>query len=339
MKFILLLFIFVSNAFALDAVITVLETPMLKYKSYDAPVVQYLRKGDVIKIDPALANSKEYDQMGTYTSKTEPDSDDEFIMTLDRQGNKVWVIRRHLYIYTENEDEFNQTIANKDETDYRLEEPLPKKYPLESPTGYRGQFNLGIAQSYTESYDYDSSVKMKGYQSPINATVTLLRQAPTDKQDRFYIGGTLNFRYFKNSYSLMNSRFTTETGMRLGVGPTISYDAFKGQKNRVNLSGSIMVNLFNQLTINQEDQSSNTDERIYRTISVSPRLDIQYHRKKVVEDIDFIIGTALEMDSPATYRSQNAASQIGWWRRGGNDKFNTRATFTLAGYLGIQSAY
>ncbi len=338
MKIFLALLFISTNALALEAVVTVLETPMLKTRSYEAPVVQYLRKGDVIKIDPALGNSTKYDHMGTYQAK-EPESDDEFIMTLDRQGNKVWVIRRHLYIYSENEDEFNQVIAKKDETDYRLEEPLPKKYPLYSPTGYRGQVTLGITQPYTESYDYDSSVKMKGYQSPLDVVITLLRQTPTDKQDRFYIGGTLNVKYFTNSYSLMNSRFSEETGIRLGLGPTISYDTFKGHKNRVNLYGTILINFFNQLTITQTDQNSNSDERIYRTISVSPRLGIQYHRKQIFEDIDFVIGTALEIDSPATYRSQNAATQIGWWRRGGNDKFNTRATFTLAGYLGIQAAY
>lgn len=339
MKIFLALLFISAKAFALEAVITVLETPMLKTRSYEAPVVQYLRKGDVIKIDPALANTKKYDHMGKYKPKTSPDSDEEFVMTLDRQGNKVWVIRRHLYIYSENEEEFDQTIAKVDETDYRLEEPLPKKYPLESPSGYRGQVTFGITQPYTESYDYDSTVKMKGYQSPLDVNITLLRQAPTDNQDRFYLGGTLGVRYFSNSYSLTNNRFAKENGLRLGLGPTMSYDTFKGEKDRVNLYGTIMINLFNQLTISQEDQNSNTDERIYRTISVSPRLGIQYHRKKILEDIDFIIGTALEIDTPSTYRSQNAASQIGWWRRGGNDKFNTRATFTLAGYLGIQSAY
>jgi hypothetical protein len=335
MKIFILLFFISFKTFALDAVVTVLETPMLQDNNYDAFVVQYLRKGDVIKIDPALANTDKYDELG----KNFNPMDEEFVATLDRQGHKVYVIKRHLYIYYETQKEFLQTTKKKDETDYRLEEPLPKKYPLYSPSGYRGQFLMGLTQPNYESYHYDSVIKGKGYQSPLDFNLTFMRQAPDDKYDRFFIGGTFNVRTFSNTYSLLNGRYSEEKGTKLGIGPYIAYDAYKGEKNRLNVYGSINVNLFNQLSITQTDQSSQSDNRIYRGISIAPRMGIQYHRKDIVEDIDFILGTSMEIEPPTTFTAKNAANHETWWRHGGSDKFNTRATFTLAGYLGIQSAY
>lgn len=363
MKKILLVFMFsISNAFALDAVVTVLETPLLKSKSYDAPVVQYLRKGDVIKVHPSLNNNSDYDHLAPSPAKlaklkkemdespewnqdplfkgqpTSASIDDEFIPTLDRQGNTVYVIRDHLYVFFTNPKELNQTTLRKDPTDYRLEEPLPKKYPLFSPSGYRGQVTLGLTQPYYESYPYLSNVKTKGYTSPIDLNMTYLRKTPDDKYDRFYFGGTFNLRTFSNSYTLFNGVSAKEQGIKLGIGPYISYDAFKGQENRINLYGSINVNFFNQLNVAQE-KGGIEEQRNYRTITIAPRIGVQYHRKQILEDVDFVLGTSMEMEPATTFRSSSAANQQSWWVNRGSDKFKTRTTFTLGGYVGFQAAY
>lgn len=362
-KLLFLLMILSFEALALEAVVTVLETPLFKYRSYEAPVVQYLRKGDVIKIHPSVGNERKFDQHApapeklALLQKRMKDSpeynqdplfrgeaentyfiEDEFIPTLDRQGNTVYVLSEHIYVYFGDSREFNQTLTRKDPTDYRLEEPLPRNYPLKSISGYRGQFLLGVTQPHFESYPYRDNFKTKGYTSPIDLNLTLLRQAPGAYHERLFIGGTLNFRSFENSYTFHDRRFSEEEGMKLGLGPTISYDAFKGEKNRVNLAATIMINFFDQLNITQTlDQTS--EARTYNAYSVAPRLSLQYHRKQVFPDIDFVLGTALEAGTAATYRAKNAGGQISWWQHLGNDKFTTRTTFNLGGYLGIQSAY
>lgn len=362
-KILLSLFFLSSQVLALDAVVTVLETPLFKYRSYEAPVVQYLRKGDVIKIHPSIANDSKFDayapapeklkelqaQMrNTPEYKQDPIFrgeaentyylEDEFIPTLDRQGNTVYVLSEHIYVYFGDSREFAQNVAKKDPTDYRLEEPLPKTYPLRSRSGYRGQFIIGLTQPYYESYPYRDSFKRKGYDSPIDINLTLMRKAPGNYHDRLFLGGTLNVRSFKNTYSFHDRRFAEENGLRLGLGPTISYDAFKGEKNRVNLSATVILNFFDQLKITQSlDQKS--DVRSYRALSLVPRLALQYHRKEIFPEIDFVLGTALEAATPATYRAQDGGSENTWWQHLGNDKFTTRSTFSLSGYLGIQSAY
>lgn len=363
-KIIALMIFFCFEAHALEAVITVLEAPMFKDKSYDAPVVQYLRKGDVIKIHPSIANDHRFERYAPSPEKLKalqekmrnsPEwkqdplfrgeeantyyLEDEFIPTLDRQGNQVYVLSDHIYVYFGDSREFTQFQNKKDPTDYRLEEPLPKNYPIKSPSGYRGQFIIGVTQPYFESYPYPDQVRTKGYQSPIDANLTLLRQAKGNYHDRLFIGGTLNVRSFENSYTFATKRYSEEKGIKLGLGPTLSYDAFKGEKNRINLSVNIIVNLFNQLSITQTD-GINTDSRDYQGYSISPRLALQYHRKGVVlEDVDFVLGTALETETATSFQAKTGASQASWWRNLGDDKFTTRTTFTLGGYIGIQSAY
>lgn len=362
---IIFLFILISKAIALEAVVTVLETPLLSSPQYTAPVVQYLRKGDVIKIHPSVANDREMDKYAppeanllylkqklkeTPEYKQDPMfrgeeantayMEDEFIPTLDRQGNTVYVISSHIYIYFNDKRELRQKITAEDPTDYRLEEPLPKNYPLKTESGFRGQFLLGITQPSYESYDYNASFKTKGYESPLDLSYTLLKQAPGNYQERFFIGGTLAFRHFKNMYSFGNQRLAREEIFRLGAGPTVSYDAFKGEKDRINLSGTIIVNFFDRNYINQLSEAILAEEeREFQGFSVAPRVAIQYHRKQIVEDIDFVLGTMMEIGTPTTYRAKNAGKEPLFWRDLGNDKFTTRTTFTLGGYIGLQSAY
>lgn len=342
-KFYFLFLLLTTKVFALEAVVTVLESPLLKSPSYDAQVVQYLRKGDVIKIHPSIANDRKFNQYRPKDKKFSESKEtyyleDEFIPTLDRQGNTVYVLSEHLYVYFGDSREFDQTVARKDPTDYRLEEPLTKNYPLSSPSGYRGQVILGITQPYYESYPYFDNFKTKGYTTPIDLNLTLLRQAPGDYQDRLFIGGTLNLRLFENSYTFQDRRYSKEEAFRLGLGPTISYDAFKGEKNRINLSATVIVNLIDRMQITQALDSAQ-ETRLYTGLSLIPRLALQYHRKSITEEVDFVLGTAMEVGTPTSYRAQNGAGQASWWQHLGNDKFTTRTTYSIGGYIGVQSAY
>jgi hypothetical protein len=355
-KYLYFLVLFTLEAHALQAVVTVLEAPLFKDKSYTSPVVQYLRKGDIINIDSSLENDRTIEQYAPSPEKiknyqdqnTDPffegenkniaSIEDTFIPTVDRQGHIVYILSEHIYIYFNNAREYEQKISSKDPTDYRLEEPLPPKYPFKTLSGLRGQFLLGFNQPYSESYEYRSSIKSKGYSSPVDLSYSILKQATGNYQERLFLGGTLNFKYFKNSYLFFDNRTSTEQSIKLGVGPTISYDAFKGEKNRINLSGTISFNFFNRLYITQTLKDEK-DARTYAAYSLAPRISIQYHRKKIINDLDFILGTMMEIETVSTFNAKNAGKQESWWKNLGNDKFMTRTVFALGGFLGIQTAY
>lgn len=342
MKKFALLFFFSFNAFALEAVVTVLETPMLKEKSLDSKVVQYLRKGDVIKIHPSLGNDPRFDEYapieGYYAPEGSIIRQDPFIPTLDRQGNTVYVISEHLYIYYEDSREFNEPRLSKDPTDYRLEEPLPKNYPLPVKSGYRGLFYLGLSGPNYESYKYQDSVRMKGYQSPVNVGITLLKQAPGNHDERLFIGGSLFVKTFKNTFYFNDQRISREESLSLGIGPTISYDGYKGEKDRLNLNLSLICNVFDQMEIKQKLGNAQED-RLYRGYSFSSNVSLQYHRRNVLEEIDFVLGTGVEITLPSTLQAKNAGKTPNWWNNLGNDPLNRRISYSLTAFMGLQSSY
>lgn len=363
MKLLLLAFLFITaKAFALEAVVTVLEAPLLRAKSYDAPVVQYFRRGDVIKVHPALKNTTKYDDMapppGKYRElKKKLESlpewqdplfkdgkehtayiEDEFIPVVDRLGNIAYVLSEHIYVYFEDEREFAQIVPKKDPTDYRLQEPLPKNFPLFKPTGSRGQIFVGMSQAYNESYNYPDSVKTKSYANPVELYMSVLKQAPHDLRDRFYIGANWYFRGYENSYDFFDFRSAKEKYFQFAIGPLLSYDAYKGEKNRLNISYAINLIPINNLMITQE-LDDKKEQRVYRAINFSSRLGFQYHRKEIAEDMDFVLGTFMHYESPASFQAQDAGSNRNWWRKIGGEKYTTRGFFTLTGYLGVQAAY
>ncbi len=363
MKIIYFLFALVTlDALALEAVVTVLEAPVFREQNLNSQVVQYIRKGDVVNIHPAVANTKSFDQMAPNAEKYESlkqeitnqadwkdplfnktdvdiiNINDQFIPIIDRMGKTSYVLSEHIYVYFKDSREFTQTSKKKDPTDYRLEEPLPPKYPLFTKSGYRGSLLFGFSQPYNESYPYQDAIKTKSYTNPMGINFGYLRQVSYDVQDRFYFGGNFNFKTFENTYSFKNARLSNERYVQFGIGPLIAYDAYKGTKDRINLSLSINFNPFSQLNISQYD-SSNKESRLYRTYNFSSRLGLQYHRKNIVDMLDFVVGTSMDFESPATYQAQDGGGQSDWWQNLGADKFTTRAYFTLTGYLGLQAAY
>jgi hypothetical protein len=315
-----------NKVFALEAVVTVLETPLFESNSYDAKVIQYLRKGDVIKIHPGLGNEKD----------KSISIEDEFIPTLDRRGHTAFILSNHIYVFYNDSREFNQKISKKDPTDYRLEEPLPSNYSFKKPTGLRNQFTLGLTQPQNQSYNYPDKIKAKGFGSPLDLNYTYLKLAPGNYNERLFIGGTFNFRYYKNSYLLTDDRTSEETGIKFGIGPTISYDAFKGEKNRFNFSHTILINFFEQIGIKQGEY----DNRRYTGNSVAGLISTQYHRKNVLNsDIDFVAGTLIELKSSTKYQARNAGRNPLWWQDTGNDEFTTGISYNFSAFLGLQSEY
>jgi hypothetical protein len=362
-----LLFILVSTtAHALEAVVTVLEAPILAEKSRYSQVVQYLRKGDVIKIHPSVANETKYDDLAPSKKKLEeihkklsatPEwkedevfkgdesqnahIEDEFIPLVTRGGHIGYVLSEHIQVFFNDKREFRHRVYDqKDLTDYRLEEPLPRGYPVVTNRGLRGQITLGFMQPYDHSYPYLQSIKAKGYVSPIDFNFTVMKNVRSDLHDRFYYGLNVGFRNYKNQYVFSdNKRSSSEEVYKAGLGPVVSFDVHKGEKNRIALYGRANFYLLNLLTIKQQDVDGRSDSRRYQGFSVTPTIGFQYHRKSVLEDVDLILGTGVETELSSSYRAQNGAGYKNWWRHDGNDRYKPGTSFNISGYIGLQSIY
>lgn len=365
-KILFLILLLPSWAMALEAVVTVLEAPILEEKSRYSKVVQYLRKGDVIKIHPSINNDEQYDYLAPTPEKmaqvkkklaerpewqedkifTGDESlnghiEDEFIPVLDRRGRRAYVISEHIYVYFENKKEFRHArFNNKDRTDYRLQEPLPRNYPLIRQDHKRGQLLIGFTQPYDQSYPYKLPVKTKGYMSPADLQFSYMNNAKSDDQDRFFYGINVGFRYYTNQYVFTgDERTSRERTFKAGIGPVVTYDVYKGEKNRVALMGRMNVYLLNLLQIEQSANDGRVDNRRYQSVSTTPSIGVQYHRKSVFEDVDVVVGSNIETELGTQYRAQNGAKYSDWWRHGGNDRFQPGASFNIVGYIGLQSVY
>jgi hypothetical protein len=365
MKLLIISLLFMAaRAFALEAVVTVLEAPYFREPSMDSVIVQYARRGDIINVHPSVANTDKYNHLAPEQKKLsnirkkfkkspewnedpmfKGDIDDtfsvqdDFIAVLDRQGKRAFISKDHVYVYFNDSREFVQNPHRYDETDYRLEEPLPKNYPLPTKTGYRGMFLFGVVQPYYESYPYRSPTKTKGYSSPMDFSVAVTKEAGEKKTDRFYFGATANLRHFRNTFTFISGTKSTEENFRFGIGPYISYDAFKGNENRVNVFSSVNVYLFNFTNISQTTAAGLADDRTYQAYTVAPRIGVQYHRKNIFPEVDFVAGTGLEMETPSTFKAKDGAKVDGIWKRNGSDSFNTRFVWNVGAFLGLQSAY
>src|SRR5690554_1038203 len=340
--YVLLLLLLPLKSFALDAVITVLEAPLFKEKDTSSFVIQYKRKGDIIKLHPSLNADLRYDHLKPKDFLEDEKfayNEDEFIPTYDRLGNLAYVLRDHIFIYFEDERETRQIPLKKDPTDYRLQEPLPETYPLLKKTGYRAQLYASVYQPNNESYPYPSDVKNEGYTLPLGVTFNFLRRASFDIQDRLYFGITANFATHENSFILMANRQVEETSYKFGVGPVISYDAYKGTKRRVTIMTSILVNLFHQFDITQKDNKDQSESRSYRGYSFTPRLSALYTFMDMFPHSDFFLGTTLESDLAGNFKVDRGSLYDGWWQSQGNDSFSSKANLNVSVHLGLQMRY
>lgn len=340
--YLLLLLLLPLNSFALDAVVTVLETPLFKKKNIDSPVVQYKRKGDIIKVHPSLSDDFRYDHLKPH-QQLEPEkfayADDEFIPTYDRLGNIAYILRDHLFIYFEDQREVAQSILQKDPTDYRLQEPLPEGYPVMKKTGYRGQFYFTVSQPHNESYPYPNDVKGEGYTLPLGATFNLFRRASYDIQDRLYFGLSMSYATHENSFVLTNNNQVAERSHKFGIGPIISYDAYKSQDHRITIMTGVLVNLFHQFNITQTDQTNASEMRSYRGYSLTPRLSALYTFMDVFPKLDVFLGTTLEADVGGNFKVDRGSQYADWWQNPGNDNFRQQSNFNISAHLGLQARY
>ncbi len=338
----LLLLLLPFQSFALDAVITVLEAPLLKERDINSPVVQYKRKGDIIKLHPSLNDDLRYDHLkpsGMIEDEKFAYNEDEFIPTYDRLGNLAYVLREHIFIYFEDEREVAQLPLKKDPTDYRLQEPLIENYPLLKKTGYRGQFYLSVSQPYNESYPYPSDVKNEGYTLPLGATFNFMRKASYDIQDRLYFGVSTSFSTHENSFILSSNNQVEEKTYKFGIGPIVSYDAYKSTSTRITIMTSILVNLFHQFDITQTDRNQNSEMRSYRGYSFTPRLSALYTFMDVFPKLDVFLGTTLEADVGGNFKVDRGSKYAGWWQDPGSDSFKNTVNINVSAHLGLQARY
>lgn len=306
--FIVLLISF--NLFAYKAVITVLEAPLFRQKDMNSHVIQYARKGDEI-----------------YIHKT--DNSEEFFKTLTRTGDEAYILKDHVYVYYESSRELDQFPTEHDDTDYRIPEPLPEKYPIRQLTGFRGQFFINFGSFNNESYNYDESVLDSSNDSYFSMHFLWSKEAELDLSKRFFFGAFFTVYNSTTTYLLANNK-STENNVKIGAGPYLSYDVWKNNKHMLTLFSSIQVYLFDRLTIEYANESNYK----YSAISLGIFNGLNYAYRDFIGDFDFISGVSANISPPKTYDNDESPLSGSL-----NSSFKTRFNGQIGLFLGIQSDY
>jgi hypothetical protein len=353
MKVICLLLISFS-IFAKNGTVVVLEAPIFSAPSTKSKVLQYKRKGDDIYIHSQafrqdafrIYMSTNKKQLSKSNEKYQEDFPDplfqeellrsyrDFYKTLTRSGRMGYVKKDHVFLYYEDIRELSQQLPEDDETDYRITEPLPKDYPLESVTGIRGQLLISLGTPTDQPYPYSQKIRDTGFDFNKEFSFIWARQVSFDKSERFFFGGELNIMTGESRYITTNID-AIESQVRVGMGPYLTYDLFRKDRHVFNIHGSLVLNFYDSKEVSQDFDTISDEKNVtYTSIYFSPKVGMNYQYKKILADIDFIMGLKAITHAPHTYKAQGKIN-TGIWV----PEYEVGYSLEQSYYLGIQTAY
>lgn len=340
--------------------ITVLEVPIFNEKSTDADVIFYFRKGDKINVHPAEFSLNRYDEFidipqekvdeykETYQKEFPdkffegedkiyyPTPDSRFYKVLLKSGRTGWILKDHIFLITSDKREVSQNVLSEDDTDYRIEEPLPKKFPLKQKTGIRGYVTFALGVSKSSSYPYTERINQNGYGFTKSFDFSFLRSVKFDTTRRLFFGGVLHLLSYTNEFEL-KQRTTSEEHTTLGVGPSLAYDLWKTDDYILTTQTTLIFNLVNFTNIRQREiETGEKDERDFNSFYLTPKLGFIFSNRDFFYDFDLVIGTSIIFELSRTYEATNKGEQNSWWS--GNSYERDFAVETNY-FVGIQTDY
>ncbi len=354
----LVCFVFLSlRAFAAgEAMVTVLEAPMFEKPSREARVVQYARRGErvfvhgVVLVDrtaygdlPEGERLSSEDPNDPFTLKPEIENyydGSDFILSKDKLGRDVWLLKEHVFLLTGDRREFAQAPASSrnDPTDYRLLEPLPANYPLHRVKSIRGTLGLSLASPESLTYAYPRRITSEGYGPQLELAASMSKILSKDIGERWHVGGLGLLRVSGNEYRLQG-RTSREDVLRLGGGPQLSFDAWSAERQRLVLSWAALVH-FTQLAVSQTENASGDQEvRAFRGLNFASRIGGQWQWLNVLADADLFVGVWGEFEASSGLVANTDTNRPQWWNESRGSTYRPDPVFSFGAGVGFQSSY
>ncbi|MCF8057750.1 MAG: hypothetical protein K9K67_00530 [Bacteriovoracaceae bacterium] len=347
---IFLLFITIDCVNAGYGIITTLEAPIVRDVTIDAPTILTARKGDKIYIHDKYFINGPLDVV--YRENDQQTSDDlkdleteegyeKFYETIDKNGQTAYISRYYVKLITADIREFSQAVTpfRPDPNDYRISEPLPENYPIVSPNNYRAKLSFFVGPDLKSNYNYDSVLSEEDFTNRYGFDISYGRKAAWDDENRFYFGGILQAWTSQARFTLFDDRKATENRSQVGIGPYVSYDPWRFQNVRLTLQGSIMLNLTRNL-IKQQDTIGSDEERLFKGISLSPRLSSFFQMKTETLGVDIVGGMDIQFYLPQNLTS-STQPQTAFWNEYGSNQDSVYIPFTAhwSLFVGVQTNY
>lgn len=347
-----------KTAHALNGTITVLEAPLFAIPDDSSKVIQYYRKGQLIYIHPQEAAQDDFiESLGPLVSTVTPDlvpdvlfennkayapvENAQFYKTISRNGKEAYILKEHVFLNYKDPREFNQKIIKHDNTDYRIQEPLPTNYPFKTETGYRGLMQFSLGRPNFQAYPYNENISDAQIDFSKEFNFIWSKVEKTDIDKRFFFGVMSSVHSSSIDY-LLENQLATQENIRLSVGPSASYDILRNNQFALNSYLSLQALLYDSMDITIQDSVQNLkDRRLYKSLfSVSGVLGLNAIFSKTLYVFDTVIGSNVRINSSKTYKTVNGGREPSMWNSSSsNDEYFQPFTSELNFYIGLQSDY
>ena len=322
MKKILLSFfliIFCYKAQALEAIVIVLEAPLLRDASYDAQVLATLRKGKKIQIPTIAATSGELP---------------EFIAVFDRAGNEAFIPSKYIKIIYNTDKEYETSVAyeGNDPTDYRIEEPISSKYPYDDSPDIRASVSVHIGSNSNSPFEYKTGYTSQKNKMEMGARVAALKKVDHDKFDRFYFGAIGFITSTKNSLNFVDGTFSEESRDSIRLGPYFIFDPYKTANYRLSVGTGFTFN-YNKALLEREN-SNLIESRLFDGFSITPLVNVAYQVNQVFPHTDFIIGMDAHFMLPYNLKTKDDATNPILWSD--NNQISSSFKVQASIFVGLQ---
>lgn len=342
---VLISFFICSSILALEAQVIVLEAPLLSEPSLKSKVLQRVRKGKNLVIHREGITKSSWEMNYNLNSNGDPlkeeKEDVEFLKTFTRSGLDAWVPKKYVkVIYNDDRESELQMnpYAKYDPTDYRIEEPLPKGYPLVIQDKARAAISFGMGPASKSGFNYGSNVLEEDIGNRYSFVTTYTKKIDFDDFDRFYFGGIVQIHGQRSVYFISNDRTAQETHGEIGIGPYISYDVYRTTDRSLSTYGAFTYNL-HRYSVEQATLNGQFEERLFNGYSITPKLGFNYSIRDIIPEskVDLVMGAETNFNLPYTLVTNTEGTIENFWNDSNQVDFPLSATFSL--YIGVQANY
>lgn len=319
----LLLFLLCQSAYSYDAIVIVLEAPLLKEPRLNSTVLQTFRKGARVYVPNEIGQGNDLPS---------------FVQTYDRVGNVAYVPSKYIKLITNDITEYKTPVSlAHDPTDYRLEEPIPSTYPFDDTSFLRASLFASFAPNINSSYAYNSAYHQQSFTSEMGLKLNVTKKVSFDRWDRYYFGLTTSINTSGNTIQFDSGSHSKETSALIKAGPILTCDAYKTHRYRLTLGTGFTYNYHKRTVKMVADQGS--EERLFTGFSLSPFANMIAQMTDVFPNTDLLAGADINFNMAHTLKTSDQITIPEIWNAEAPDQIKSGFKPQAAFLFGVQVRY
>lgn len=339
----LITLLFVQKAFAAEAIVLVLEAPLMSAPSLDSKVKQVVRRGDKIFLHDQHFSNSPWESTSEFSDKNkmidEVNGSEEFFQTLSRDGQPAYIQAKYVKVIFQDIREKGDPVARfeVDPTDYRLEEPLPAGYPISEREKKKALALFNFGTHTKTSYPFTNALANETYHKTLGIQLIYAGKIDYDMLDRFYFGAKLGFDNNDVELVFQNEDSVKQSMGRFFAGPYISYDIYKSPNYRLTAFGNISLGYHRTFLTYKNNDGSQSQERSFKAWSITPEIGTYFQVVEVFPDTDFVLGANL-VAQPSVELASSTPIEGNYWNEE-QDVLTIDSGLRAMFSIGIQSRY